>query len=201
MFSAIDGYGISLLDNRTITADDGSLPIRAPVTFGPAGLTVRVFNVQFMYEYEQVAGLSAEQLHIARFENGQWRPLPSKVDEDTRTVSAFTDRMGTFRLQWSEQPDINIPVQYILEHNYPNPFNSRTVIPFSLKNDVFTELRIYDVLGREIRTLRSEFLPAGYYITIWNGTDSSGRVVPSGVYYYRLQAGSHSETKKMVFIK
>jgi hypothetical protein len=90
----------------------------------------------------------------------------------------------------------NTPAKFKLEQNYPNPFNPSTSISFSLGIYGFTSLRVYDVLGREVAILVNEQKPAGTYTQQWNATALS-----SGVYFYRLQAGSLSETKKLLLLK
>ncbi|HWQ81142.1 MAG TPA: T9SS type A sorting domain-containing protein [Ignavibacteria bacterium] len=90
-----------------------------------------------------------------------------------------------------------IPTTFELHQNYPNPFNPSTKIAFDLPKDAKVKLVIYDILGREIKTLiHNEFRAAGKYITEFNGSN-----LASGVYFYRLQAGDFVSVKKMVLIK
>lgn len=88
------------------------------------------------------------------------------------------------------------PSQITLYQNYPNPFNPSTTIIFRLPYRSFASLKIFDVLGREVTTLASEDLPAGNYSREWNASGN-----PSGVYFYRLQAGTFTETKKLLLQK
>ncbi len=88
-----------------------------------------------------------------------------------------------------------------LDQNYPNPFNPETTIRFSLSGPAAVSLRIYDAAGRLVRTLVGEPLGAGTYARAWDGTDSRGAAVSSGVYLYRLDAGSFSRTRKMILIR
>ncbi len=89
-----------------------------------------------------------------------------------------------------------IPEEYSLEQNYPNPFNPVTKIKYVIPEESFVELKIYNVLGKEVRTLISDERPAGYYEVNF---DAQG--LPSGVYLYKLKAGSFSDTKKMILLK
>lgn len=196
-FSAIDGFGLSLLSNEPVN----SIPIEEAATFGPAGLSRRQFELCFHYQTESLGSRPAKNLYIARLQDGVWFKLNSLVDEQRNTVTAFTDRLGTFQLRWSEKPPVQTPERYTLESNYPNPFNQRTVIKFAIKNDGFVTLKIYNLLGREVRTLKSEYLPAGYYNVVWDGTNAHGEAVASGIYFYRLQSGSYINAKKMVLIR
>jgi len=86
-------------------------------------------------------------------------------------------------------------------HNYPNPFNPSTTISFTLPKDEMVKIKIYDLLGQEIRTLANEMMPPGSKRVIWDGRDQLGKLVPSGAYYYLLEAGSCGKVKKMLVIK
>jgi len=88
-----------------------------------------------------------------------------------------------------------------LLQNSPNPFNPSTTIKFYTPNTSDVTIKIYDMLGREVTTLISQQTTAGYHIVYWNGKDSRGENVASGIYLYRLTAGNFSETKKMNLLK
>ncbi len=88
------------------------------------------------------------------------------------------------------------PHSFGLLQNYPNPFNPTTTIAFHLATYSHIRLAVYDLLGREIALVASEILPAGAYTREWNAG-----LIPSGVYFYRLRAGSHVDTRKLVLIK
>lgn len=90
----------------------------------------------------------------------------------------------------------NVPDNFSLGQNYPNPFNPETKIKFSVKQSSFSELKIFDILGREVKTLVNENLKAGEYEVSFN---ASG--LPSGIYFYRLNIADFTHTKKMVLIK
>ncbi len=88
-----------------------------------------------------------------------------------------------------------------LEQNFPNPFNPSTRIPFELTRGGRVALSIYDVAGRRVRDVLDRVLPAGLHETEWDGRDQDGRAVASGVYFYRMQAGTRTETRRMVLLK
>ncbi|MBD3402666.1 T9SS type A sorting domain-containing protein [candidate division GN15 bacterium] len=94
-----------------------------------------------------------------------------------------------------------LPVDYELVQNYPNPFNPTTTISFTLPQKASVELTVYNVLGRKVSTLLSKDLPAGTHTVGWNGTDSHGEAVSSGVYFYRLTAGEAVLSRKMVLAR
>ncbi len=88
-----------------------------------------------------------------------------------------------------------------LNQNYPNPFNPLTTISFELESGGSVTLVIYNTLGQKIKTILSKDVPAGIHQLRWDGTNSAGKRVPSGVYIYRLQTPEGVQTKKMLFLK
>lgn len=95
-----------------------------------------------------------------------------------------------------DQPQASLPKSYSLEQNYPNPFNAATAVRYQLSASSYVTLKVFDVLGREVATLVNEAQQSGSYNVPWN---ASG--LPSGVYFYRLQAGRFVETRKMVLTR
>jgi len=89
-----------------------------------------------------------------------------------------------------------VPSEYSLSQNYPNPFNPSTKIKYSIPQASFVTLKIYDVLGNEIMTLANSEKSVGIYEVKFNASS-----LPSGIYFYQLQAGSFAETRKMVLLK
>lgn len=90
----------------------------------------------------------------------------------------------------------NSPNKFALDQNYPNPFNPSTTIKYSIPKMSFVTIKIYDVLGREVQTLINEQKSAGNYSAVFNANN-----FPSGIYFYRIQAGDFVQTKKMVLLK
>ena len=95
------------------------------------------------------------------------------------------------------------PDGFQLSQNYPNPFNPSTTISYTLTNTIpmRTQLKIYDVLGREVVSLIDEPKTVGKYEAIWNGRNAQGKQVASGIYIYRLQVGDKMKFKKMTLIR
>lgn len=117
---------------------------------------------------------------LASTSNGPWaRPL-SEITSAVEYISG----------------DKKVPEKYSLSQNYPNPFNPETTIKFSIPQNEFVSLKIFNILGEEVATLISKSLNAGTYAAYWQASRFA-----SGIYFYRIQAGSYSETKKLVFIK
>jgi hypothetical protein len=95
----------------------------------------------------------------------------------------------------------NIPTRYSLSQNYPNPFNPVTTIAYSLPEQSHVMLEIFNILGQRVRTLLGAFQSAGYHRITWDGKDDQGKDVSSGIYFYRLEAGDFTDSKKMVILK
>ncbi|MCP4566854.1 MAG: T9SS type A sorting domain-containing protein [FCB group bacterium] len=118
---------------------------------------------------------------------------------------------GTWSPVWSfrtSQPtDVNdqdqpqLPNRLALSQNYPNPFNPVTTIEFSLPHSGYVSLDVFDIVGRKVTTLVADQMSAGVKKIIWNGIDSQGRAVASGVYFYRLRQDDIIETRKMILTK
>ena len=95
----------------------------------------------------------------------------------------------------------NIPASFRLAPSRPNPFNPSTTIEYDLPRGEQVVIRIYDILGREVRTLVNERQAAGFYEVIWNGRNQQGQAVGSGVYLYTLTAGNFAQSRKMTLLK
>jgi hypothetical protein len=100
-----------------------------------------------------------------------------------------------------------LPTGYSLDQNYPNPFNPSTTISFDVPVASSVTLRIFNLIGQEVRTLVQSTLPAGRQEVVWNGLDDSGRALASGIYFYSLNAApvsggkTFNEIRKMVLVK
>ncbi len=143
-------------------------------------------------------------------DNGStWAPVLSGLETKEITsiamdfdgyVYAGTTNGGVYRsvsvTTSSDEAENNIPLQFSISQNYPNPFNPSTTFKYEIAKTGFVTLKVYDILGRELATLVNEVRQPGLYSTEWNSTGK-----PSGVYFYRLTAGSFSETKKMILLK
>lgn len=122
-----------------------------------------------------------------------------------RVCGLYYTCIGSWSNVWSfttsNQIGINlisseVPSEYKLFNNYPNPFNSSTIIKYQIIKDNITTLKIFDVLGREVSILINSMQKAGTYNFYLNVNN-----LPSGIYYYQIESGNYSETKKMVLIK
>ena len=94
-----------------------------------------------------------------------------------------------------------LPEEFSVSQNYPNPFNPFTQINYALPTDCRVTLSIYNILGQKVRVLVDEDQSAGYKSVNWDGKDGQGRGLATGIYFYRIQAGTFTQTHKMVLIK
>jgi hypothetical protein len=94
-----------------------------------------------------------------------------------------------------------LPKDFVLYHNYPNPFNPSTTIKFSVPAACDISLVVYNVLGQEVKTLYDGRIDAGTHDVVWNGDNNSSARVASGVYFYRLRSGDFDRSRKMTLIK
>ena len=112
--------------------------------------------------------------------------------------TATTDAAGHFAL--SLEVLLARPKRFDLGPNYPNPFNSSTIIPYSLPMATTVRLEIFNVLGQKVTTLVDEAKQAGFYTARWDGTDAGGGAVAAGVYFYRLHGAERTLTGRMVLV-
>jgi hypothetical protein len=94
-----------------------------------------------------------------------------------------------------------MPLTYELNNNYPNPFNPSTIISYGLPVSNQVLIDVYNTLGQKVRTLVDRYVTKGTYQTTWDATDDYGNVVPSGVYFYKMQASHFISVKKMILLR
>jgi Secretion system C-terminal sorting domain len=135
-------------------------------------------EVDFNYGLITSFAICDSDLIVSTMDNGVWSRHLSEV------------------LTTVHKNNIQSPVVFSLSQNYPNPFNPTTTISFTLAARSLTSLEIFDILGRDVSTIVSEELQAGSYTRQWNAAN-----LPSGVYFYRLQAGTFSKTRKLLLLK
>ena len=117
-------------------------------------------------------------------------------DEDTVDVTLTVDSP-------TDVDDLggSLPTVFSLEQNYPNPFNPTTSIEFNLPKSSYVSLTVFNILGQKVAELVNGSLSAGNKQIEWDGTDSNGRTLESGVYFYKITAGEFSMTRKMMMLK
>lgn len=163
-------------------------------------------------------GFVLQRKHVR---GGEWQEitfLPGKGTTATPQKYRYSDKSLNpgnwyYRLQQQDldgricysaeiEITVDLPTVFALSQNYPNPFNASTAIKYELPaGKHWVQLRIYDILGQQIKTLVDREQPAGYYQIVWDGTDNSGNSVSSGIYFYKLVTEKNSFVRRMVLIE
>ena len=137
------------------------------------------------FTYAQTAMLVHQGGETTQFDIGDIEKITFDLDQSVPDIEKLNQIVKSFQLLT----------------NYPNPFNPMTSIRYEINAPGLVEIRIYDVTGREIRTLVSAQIDAGSYRVSWNGETSTGIKAAAGVYFYQLILNGSAETKKMLLIK
>ncbi len=157
------------------------------------------FELGHDYNIDFYADFNGNQMYDSPPTDHAWRLSFSSDTGDV--VEDFTHNTNFTDIQWpgatgiSEEEGLT-PDKYILEQNFPNPFNPSTTINFSILQRNFVSLRVFNIIGEEVSTLLNEEKDAGSYHVKFNALN-----IPSGIYFYKIIAGSFSATRKMILIK
>ncbi|MFN3135873.1 MAG: FlgD immunoglobulin-like domain containing protein, partial [Candidatus Kryptonium sp.] len=177
-------------------------------TLSPVGYELNRPAVLKIYlDPNKISSIPLDELTIAYWDGTKWVGLNSTVSNSGDFITAEVSKLGHFIVTRKTDvtevgiPVVDIPKKFELYQNYPNPFNPSTSISFDLPEDAFVTLKIYNIIGQEIRTIVNEFKNAGRYTVVWDGKDNDGKIMPSGIYFYRITAGNFSKTLKMVLAK
>jgi ligand-binding sensor domain-containing protein len=209
LFAGTNGGGVFLsTDNGTSwTADNKGLAdlyVRAFMACG-AHLFVSITNTwQAHFASNGIYLLTDHGLRWTSVQKGMKNTVALSLAVNGSNLFAGTDVDGVWRRPLSEMvtsveepsADRRLPDHFSMDQNYPNPFNPATAIVFHLPASSFVTLKMFNPAGKEVATLVDRRMPAGNHRTEWN---ASG--MPSGIYFYRIQAGAYSETKKIVVIR
>ena len=123
---------------------------------------------------------------------------PTLNQYETKGSSQFT---LIYDMQLLITPVELLPKIFALHQNYPNPFNPVTTLRYDLPENAMINITIYDMLGKQVKTLVNQTQDAGYKSVIWDATNDYGKPVSAGIYLYQVQAGEYISTKKMVLLK
>ncbi len=191
-----DGGGVNILyyDDRSTTSDSAGVSLSRSTDGGNTWTDYRVSNHNF--KPSPIGGLGqgyqGDNIGLTSIGNTLW---PVWMDNSTGLYQIWTSPIDLQTLD-VELVDERMPGEFELEQNYPNPFNPTTEIRFQISEVSHVTLKVYDVLGREVRTLVNEELKAGSYETTF---DASG--LASGLYFYQLNSGRFRQTKKMLLLR
>ena len=163
----------------------------------PALYTAEVGMTQLMIPHSSAIAL----LETAGFQSITCDWLVFATDGQDTTMSdeirtLFLDARPVLTVDESMVPEV-----FALHQNYPNPFNPTTTINYDIPESQVVSIMIYDIMGREVRSLLNEFQEVGYRSVRWDATDNFGRAVSAGMYVYTIQAGDFRQVRKMVLLK
>jgi hypothetical protein len=171
-------------------------------------------SITFTYDVVSDGIEDEEQLTVAfRADYGDdwtaWENVEANDVDNTVTASNVDAGEGQWALaikyNQTYVPDDNVeqalPLTFQLHNAYPNPFNPITTLRYDLPEQANVNIIIYDMLGRQVRTLVNTTQDAGFKSVIWDATNDFGKQVSAGVYIYQIQAGEFVQTRKMVLLK
>ena len=214
-------------DNTVVmsTADSGySVDNLVPTT--PSGMAAKIVNGYVEVTWDEAVDPDVDYFTVYRSKDSDFDPATTEplghsatnsyTDEGVTSagtyyyVLAAVDFSGntsefTAKLEFVatgvEPEGTLVPTEFGISQNYPNPFNPTTHIKYQLPEAAKVTIKVYNILGEEVRTLVDSKEAAGYKTTMWDGLDNNGTPVASGIYLYRIKAGKYTATKRMVFIK
>ncbi len=165
------------------------------------------YELQYATSPDFSDGVTIENLSSTSYElhgliNGNhyyWR-VRGKTQENEYSAYSTTASFVFNGVTGSDDSEVT-PLEFKVEQNYPNPFNPSTTIKFSIPEASYVSLKIYDMLGREVKTLLNSDVNPGNYSVQWFGDNNYGKQVASGTYIYRVVSGSNFQSMKMLFLK
>ena len=212
--TALPGEGVAFdltLDvTEAAVAGDLRLAWKAPagttVLASVIGLTEEVLTLQNAETPDEIRVNFIERETIStpvsiRLEVTNPAATPIEIDLSGTLLDARATEIG--RITFSQTIDTDIPTEFALSQNHPNPFNPATTIRYDVPGSGHVRITIYDITGQEVRRLVDRRESPGRHSVLWNGRDSRGRTVSSGIYFYRMavDGGRFTDVKRMVFLK
>ena len=196
-----EGGGLNVLfyDDRNTSSDSTGVMLARSTDGGDTWVEVEISDHNF--RPVPIGGLGqgyqGDNIDLA---SSQGRLIPLWMDNSSGEYQIWTAPVE-IRAVAIGGGDPTRPEGFFLGRNYPNPFNPETTVEFGVGNAEWVTLTVYDMLGRAVRTLVDGPMAAGRHVSRWDGRDDAGRSAVSGVYLYRLVAGSFVETRKMLLAR
>jgi Zn-dependent metalloprotease len=187
-------------EEECITENNNKLvPLSSILLFKTPEKIVADYSVDFNLSHFQYTSKEQQKIGIYGYDksSGKWKYLAGEAKDDK--LNTIFSETGIWAVFYNEN-HIPIPKEFALHQNFPNPFNFATTIKFDLTKGQNVKLFIYNLLGQKVNVLIDGFLDAGYKEIKWEGKNSFGKNVGSGVYFYQLITADKIRTKKMVLI-
>jgi hypothetical protein len=195
----LNGTRGSLAQSSIIEADSGKILITLLFNSSPlASGSGKLASILFSVPSNSSGGIVAIDSTTFKGESNEFSPIGHDPITPRFTPGSVEIRKTT---DVDDDKNVIIPTEFALGQNYPNPFNPSTKIKFDLPEGSQVVLEVYNVLGQKARTLIDRFLPAGSYYVTFDGRGDDGKQLASGVYYYRISAGSFSRSRMMMLLK
>lgn len=229
VYSYEDGNESNISDHSTVatfTVNPGTSSSMVPLTgspvkgvkiltvspvlswFVPASSSSLKYEIQYslnkdMSNAQSVTGIESTYKALSGLTAGSkyyWRVRSFNTEGKSSEFSSVESFVAA-SVTGVENNNSVIPAKYEVAQNYPNPFNPSTAIRVSLPMASYVTVRVYNMLGQEVKTLLNSQVAAGEHTLIWHGEDNSGNILPSGSYIYRVTARENVSTGKMMFLK
>jgi hypothetical protein len=156
----------------------------------PKNVVPNFQDIEIWYDYFSGDSISVQDTQTAiHLDAGEFHIYTDKKLETPDILTNVHDEI------------VSVPKKYILAQNFPNPFNSETTIKYFLGSDLNVRLKIYNINGELVNELINTAQSAGEHRIIWNSRNISGEHVPSGIYFYRIEAGNRVQSRKMILIQ
>jgi hypothetical protein len=159
--------------------------------------------------YNQFSGEIPESICNLGLDWGQWDDYVTNGISNNNLCPPYPECISPTDIGYQDTSnceqvsiiDGTLPITYNLYNAYPNPFNPATTLQYDLPEDGFVNITIYDMLGRQVKSLINQTQDAGFKSVLWNATNDNDKPVSAGVYLYQIRAGNFVQTKKMVLLK
>lgn len=206
-----DGFG-DLRDAAEALMDAEEDGAAAPIAINGVINAARSLAEFYINEAQAYAGNPQTDANLAKAQADMSDAIDEIIDgRPDRAVKEYRDAWSDARVALEHGRGLRkvddevttslTPETFSLAQNYPNPFNPSTNIAFQIGNPAFVELKVYDISGRLVKTLVNENRAAGNYTEQWDGSNSIGQKVGSGIYFYQIKAGEFQQIKKMMLVK
>lgn len=206
-FSQVSGYPDLQVDNLRVAQCGSGLELGGKVP--GVGYIDSLMDGEVIYTFHSAYDTSASEGKPVAFrylgDDGQviFFDFPLyfiREPQATELLHKALNDLGIFT-DVAEEEEIKVPASFSLSQNHPNPFNSETVIEYSLPKTSRVKISIYNILGQRVRTLLDQRQPAGYKRVFWDAKNEKGKVVSGGIYFYRMETEEFVRSKKMLFLK
>jgi hypothetical protein len=161
-------------------------------------------NEEITLQFSGIKNIPGEY-SVILFDSKSLSYIDLRSESSYNLLSPVEERQFKFMVGKSDAVEMKLdellPKEFTLQPNYPNPFNPSTIIPLVIPDNLDVELAIYNILGERIRTLHKGELPAGRHLIEWDGKNSLGKQLSTGIYFARMIAGENVQSLKIILLK